>query len=111
MALTALEQVRNKTTIDTAKLTDEMIRELLAANDDVIDLAVADALEYIASKQEYTSVTRGGISVSGPTAFDRSKYYRARGERAVADAAAGDAIQIGKMTRTDLGESESVEYA
>jgi hypothetical protein len=103
--------VRNRTTDDVEALPTRKIEEFLAQHQGDVDLATYEACLYLGRAQEYQSVTRGGISVSGPTWQARAEFWLARGTQALQETQDEDAIRMGKMTRKDIyPTAETPEY-
>lgn len=94
--------IRNRTTDDVTELPTAKIDEFLAQYEGNVDLASAEALEYMARQDRYNSVTRGNITESGPTLMARAATYRTRGTNLVEHVKREDAIQMGTMSRADL---------
>lgn len=104
--------IRNRTTDDTTELPDEKILEFLEQYEQNIDLATAEALEFMARNIKYNSVTRGGLSYSGPTLLARAEIYRTRGNAEIADTTEQDQIRANTMTRSDLyPDASSPEFS
>lgn len=108
----ALTIVRNRTTDDIEELSDDKINEFLEQHADNVDLATAEALEYMARTDRYNSESRGNVSTSGPTLMAKAAIYRTRGENTVADTLEQDRIRTGTMKRGDIDPGDcSPEYS
>lgn len=106
-----VQVIRNRTTDSVQALPAEKIHEFLAQYQDNVDLATAEALEYLARKVGYDSVTRGNISVSGPTLRTRATFWREKGERALAETLMETTMRTATMSRGDLHEGTTTpEY-
>lgn len=114
MSLPLAQLVRAKVTDDRSEetgVTDAEIDAYLILNDDDVDLAIADALETLASRRPYKSVTRGQVKEESIDPVARAEIYRRRAELAAVRAGQATTIDMATLSRTDLGIEESTEYS
>ena len=81
--MSEIDQVRDKTTPDTTRLSDAKIQEYLSLYNDReavarVLLAAADCCEYLDSFIEFNSISADGISLGKPNWSDKAKNYRSQ---------------------------------
>jgi hypothetical protein len=115
MMSTNLQRVRRLTTSNTTLLPDSVISDLLYDNTDPVtevvnlNLAIADAFDYMASQTEGGDVkswTRGPTSVTFGETY-RAMALRYRALAGVSSIGAGVAITVGTRTRADFPDGSN----